>query len=366
MARREFLMLAKPFDPDKHQIGGWYYSEKLDGTRCFWDGGISRGTPTVRVPWAGIVDPSSGQLKDRIKPEATGLWSRYGNPIIAPDWFLNTLPACPLDGELWAGRGNYQKCRSIVSKHNPEGQGEEWYDIQYGVFGTPDYRSIMADGEINNPNQKTEIRYGRFDKWSKEYSAIPQWKCLSSDKGGVKFATEIANLCEWLDTASDTCFLIPQTKLPKDQEKAVALVNKKMREILLANGEGLFLRDPDSYWLPKRVETSLKVKGALDDEGTVVGFTSGRLTGKGSKLLGMIGALVLDYKGQRLELASMTDEERQFAEPMMSQYASDFPGKQMPDNFEGKFFKKGDVVTFTFPNFSDKGIPLQARLLRKR
>ena len=37
MARREFLQLAKTYSPDKNKIGGWCVSEKLDGTRCFWE-----------------------------------------------------------------------------------------------------------------------------------------------------------------------------------------------------------------------------------------------------------------------------------------------------------------------------------------
>src|SRR4051812_13731200 len=55
--RREFLQLADTYDAEKHDIAGFYISEKLDGTRCFWDGGISRGEPTASVPWANIIDP---------------------------------------------------------------------------------------------------------------------------------------------------------------------------------------------------------------------------------------------------------------------------------------------------------------------
>ncbi len=123
LARREFLLLAKTLNFDKHDLTGWYLSEKLDGTRCFWDGGISRGLITKDVPWANILHPRTGEPKKKIKPYSTGLWSRYGNPIIAPEWFLNQLPCCPLDGELWAGRKNFQLCRSmpLYSSHWPRG-----------------------------------------------------------------------------------------------------------------------------------------------------------------------------------------------------------------------------------------------------
>ena len=68
MARREFLQLADHYDPHKHDVAGWFVSEKLDGTRCFWDGGITRGLPTEQVPWASIIDPKTGEKKAKIKP----------------------------------------------------------------------------------------------------------------------------------------------------------------------------------------------------------------------------------------------------------------------------------------------------------
>jgi hypothetical protein len=96
------------------------------------------------------------------------------------------------------------------------------------------------------------------------------------------------------------------------------------------------LRNPDGPWLPKRVSSLLKYKPFSDDEGTVVGFTSGRKTDKGSKLLGMIGSLILDYRGKRLELAGLTNEERTFLYDEYSAYAAKFPGQDMPNNFKGK------------------------------
>ena len=367
MARREFLMLAKVYDPEKHRVGGWYMSEKLDGTRCFWDGGISRGTPTAKVPWAGIIDPRTGQIKRTIKQEATGLWSRYGNPIVAPDWWLNTLPCCPLDGELWAGRGKYQYCRSVAGKHNPVGEGEEWQDIQFGVFSTPEFKIVMQDGEIRNANQRTDLRHDAFLKWTRTLNpaVYKEWRNIGAT-GGAKFSVEMANLSEWIDSTSDTVFLIHQTKLPNDHDEAENAVFEKLREVVNGGGEGLMLRDPDAVWSPKRVDRALKVKPMKDDEGIVTGFTSGRETNKGSKLLGMIGALILDYNGHRLELSGMTNEERTFATEDMARYASDFPGQDMPPNFAGKYFTVGDRVTFGFRELTDDGIPKEARLLRVR
>ena len=41
----------------------------------------------------------------------------------------------------------------------------------------------------------------------------------------------------------------------------------------------------------------------------MTGFTSGRETNKGSRLLGKIGALITDFNGKRLELSGLTDTE---------------------------------------------------------
>ena len=361
MARRELLMLSKPFDPDKHEIGGYYMSEKLDGCRCFWDGGISRGRATVSVPWAGILNPKTGQPKAKVKPIATGLWSRYGNPIMAPDWFLNTLPCCPLDGELWAGRGKYQRCRSVIGKHKPI--DEEWKEIQYGVFGTPDFKSFAQDGEIKHTQQLTDIRNVMLwiNSIRKEFEG--DWVFLGGSPG---FSAELANLNEWVQNFSDTTFLIAQTKLPEDHSKALAIVMKRKAEIIVEGGEGIFLRDPQSTWVPKRCHHGLKVKGALDDEGIITGFQSGRETDKGSKLLGLIGAVWLDYKGQALKLSGFTDLEREFSDPVESSFAESHPGVMMPSDFQGKLFKLGDKVTFTYRELTDDGLPKEARFLRKR
>jgi len=147
--KREFLMLAKPFAPGKDTLAGKYVSEKLDGTRVFWDGGLSRGVPLAVVPWANTTNPKTGQLKPNLPPTASGLWSRYGNPIFAPDWFINQLPACPLDGELWAGRGNFQTLRSIVARDEPD---ERWRNVQFAVFGSPALKTVFCDGLIKNAN----------------------------------------------------------------------------------------------------------------------------------------------------------------------------------------------------------------------
>ena len=106
MARREFLQLAHTYDPVKHQVGGWYLSEKFNGMRAYWDGGYTRGKLTSQVPFANTTK----DYRRVHSPHATGLWTRYGKAIFAPKWWLDSLPqGNALDGELYAGKGKFHR-----------------------------------------------------------------------------------------------------------------------------------------------------------------------------------------------------------------------------------------------------------------
>lgn len=364
LPRREFLMLAHQYMPHRSKVGGYYISEKLDGTRAFWDGGISRGVPTIQVPYANIMHPKTGKLKKKIKPIATGLWSRYGNPIIAPDWFLNLLPCMPLDGELWAGRGNFQLTRSICAGDVP---GPDWGKIDLAVYGCPPLDVIFSSGRVKNPNMVMDIVYQDVTEWLKKHRAgvTEDYVYLSAGQGRVPFEYELTCLQDSLDTCGRV-YLHKQKKLPSDDCAAAKAVEDGLNAALFKGGEGIVLRCPNSPWLPKRVHTLLKYKPFQDDEGTLIGFTSGRLTDRGSKFLGKVGALILDYKGKRLELAGLTNAEREFATLDATRYAAAHPGEVMPAGFGAGHFKLGDSISFKYRELSDDKIPKEARLWRKR
>jgi hypothetical protein len=379
MARREFLQLADHYDPRKHNVAGWFISEKLDGTRCFWDGGISRGLPTISVPWASVIDPKTGKQKAKLKPLATGLWSRYGNPIMAPNWWLNQLPCCPLDGELWAGRGKFQLCRSICGGDTPDDRFDK---IVFAVYSSPPLASIFRTGEIKNANMVCNVDHLTIETWIRQrlnetagrFEGVPIPKrCLGDDfkylQGNQPFVKELAVLDTALangPTSDLVCYLHPQTKLIDIPAEATGQVEDYLQRVLDRGGEGVVIRNPDAIWTPKRHGGVLKYKPFSDAEGRIVGFTSGRETNKGSRLLGKIGALVVDYQGKRLELSGLTDAEREFLNPDMARTAAEQPGKDMPAFFQGKCFKVGQVVTFKYRELSDDGIPKEARFWRRR
>lgn len=359
--RRDFLQLAHVYNPAKHKVAGLYMSSKLDGTRCFWDGGITRGLPTEEVPWASIIDPKTKQRKAKIKPIATGLWSRYGNPIIAPDWFLNQLPCCFLDGELWAGAGKFQLCRSICGGDTPD---PRFNQIQYAVYSAPHIQSLFASGEIKNTNMVCDI-----DQQTIRNFIADRLEDFGGDflfSGANNFGDELEFMHRAIETQSDHCFMLKQEKLADDEYVAKERIEQYLSEVVSAGGEGVVLRDPGAVWTPKRHHGILKYKPFNDAEGEVVGFTSGRETDRGSRFLGRIGALVLDYKGKRLELSGMTDEERLFQTQGMEEYAIKHPGEEMPNWFQGLHFRLGQSVTFKYRELSDSGIPKEARFFRKR
>jgi DNA ligase 1 len=359
--RRELLQLAEKLNVAKHRIGGHYISEKLDGTRCFWDGGISRGMRTENTPWSSILNPKTGKKKDKIKPIATGLWSRYGNPIIAPDWFLDTLPACLLDGELTAGRGKFQLTRSICGGDAPDPRFDQ---IKYAIYSAPGVSRAFQNGLIKNSNMLREVDseacMSFITSQLEDFEGDFRFCAADTFQGELDFLSSV------LESQTKQCYLLKQERLPLDEGSAHVRVAEFLDYVLEQGGEGVVLRDPEAEWQPKRHKGILKWKPYEDAEGTLTGFTSGRETDKGSKHLGKIGALILDYKGKRLELSGLTDEEREFAYYNDMQWASHNPGKDMPPDVQGKHFKVGDTVTFKYRELSDDGIPKEARYDRKR
>lgn len=371
--RREFLQLADTYAPAKHKIAGFYISEKLDGTRCFWDGGITRGLPTDTVPWASVVDPKTGEQKGKIKPVSTGLWSRYGNPIIAPDWFLNALPACPLDGELWAGRGKFQLCRSICAGDDPDPRFDQ---ISYAVYSSPSLPSIFASGLIKNANMLCTVALdgcekfvmGRLAKFEGDFKFVEK---------GATFERELMFLRDAIEAQNDQVFLHRQTQLPLDEDEARLVAAAYVEQVLDKGGEGCVLRDPMAVWTPKRHKGLLKFKPFEDAEAVIIGYVCGK-EGKQGNVLGKIGALRVRSttlkKNVEFEIGSgLTFEEREFATPEMTATAAKNPGEpcapgpgENGSHMQGKHLKLGQTITFKYRELSDDGIPKEGRFWRRR
>jgi DNA ligase-1 len=368
--RREFLQQAHKYEDVMPIIAGWYASEKLDGIRAFWDGGISRGRTVRNVPYAAKIIVSSGKEKPWLDKPATGLWSRYGNPIWAPDEFLNQLPCCPLDGELWCGRGNWQQTSKTVKRQTPD--PEAWAEVKYMIFGSPNPHMVFRTGHVKSgKNVDMEIHQPSVMQFVGGLASDPDavidvndWEVIDGN-----LIHELAFLQEALSAidGETPAELHKQVVLSSDPEVALRQLDELNEKALAGGAEGMVVRDPEQVWTPKRLRTVLKVKPCADMEGTIVGFTSGEETDKGSKLLGKIGAVVVRLpNGKEFNLSGYTHEEREFEDHLMGNYAADNPGQLMPPGTQGKYFKVGDEITFKYREFSDEGLPKEARYFRKR
>ena len=332
---REFLMLAKQYEGQ--DIRGWYVSEKMDGFRAWWDGGVSRGM--TNVPWA----KSLGDV-------ATGLWSRYAGVIHAPDWFLDQLPGYSLDGELWCGRGSFQQTMSACRKHVPV--DAEWQKVMYHVFDSPSYDCVFQTGEINNPILSKMIRLE---------DCLPLINEHSHDLPTMQFKDAVS----WMRQSrfwNQRVMMVPQDVLPDFTGGVQAYVEGRMAALLEQRGEGLVFRNPRSIWCPQRANCILKLKGSLDSEGEVIGYTWGD-----GKHQGRLGALIVKWEGKTFELSGFTDQERILSstEPLDLGLVRK-PGTPVPETVFAPAFPRGSTVTFTYRELTDAGYPKEARYLRLR
>ena len=224
------LQLAGHYRPGM-DLRGWWVSEKYDGVRAHWDG---------------------QQLR-----------TRGGERINAPAWFTAGWPPVPMDGELWAGRGQFSTAVSTVRQQTPVDAA--WQKMRFMVFDLP------AHG-------------GTFDE------RIP---ALNTLVGTLALP--------WVQA-------VPQTKVANH-----AALQARMRQTVKAGGEGLMLHRGASLYKGARNDDLLKVKPHEDAEARVVAHVPGQ-----GKYEGMLGALLVETPtGQRFKLGTgFTDAQRHDPPPI--------------------------------------------------
>ncbi len=332
----EFLMLAHTFKV-KYNISGWFLSEKLDGTRAFWDGGISRGKLTSEVPYANTF--KDNRLTDR--PISTGLWTRSGKVIYAPDSFIDRLPEnVLLDGELYAGRGNFQFLRRTIADFTPT--EIDWDHILYRVFDSPNPEVMFQPRLIKVRNDYVfEIK-----KESLEFA-----KNTQGSKWGFK------ETLLFLERKAPE-FLLEHEELPFNYKKAMDHVHAKLEELLDKGAEGVMLRT--GSWHPMRSHNLLKYKPWHSMDGKVVGYTYGL-----GKYVGMMGALVVELENKKqLKLSGFTDLQRKFYDPDIEIKAAKHPGDYADSDVNHPLYQLGTIIEFKYRELSDDGIPKEARFYR--
>ncbi len=199
-------------------LSAYWVSEKYDGVRALWDG--------------------------------RQLLSRQGLPIRAPAWFTAGWPATPMDGELWAGRGQFAAVQSAVAQNAPA--DAQWRALRYMVFDLPAHGGPF---DARLPALQAHVA-GLGQSW---VQAVPQWRVTSHD----------------------------------------ALM-ARLREHERAGAEGLMLRRGDAPHQGGRSGDLLKVKSFEDAEAVVVAHLPGQ-----GKYAGLTGALLVQLPdGRRLRLGS--------------------------------------------------------------
>lgn len=341
MAKQVFLPLAEVYTP-KRTIFNHYMSEKLDGMRAFWDGGATAGLLAADVPWANVA-------KDKKDVRCTGLWSRWGKVVHAPKWFTDNLPNFPLDLELWIDRGCFQQVMSICRSES----GLGWEPVKAMILDYAPPEFVFADREIKETNFTKTLR-GCLEFYQKRVSS---WTFPVLPHPGSRFRIRLAFLDQQIVGCENVRLHRQQLLMPPgniDQR-----LEEFKAEIYAVNGEGVILKSADGLYYTERNWNTMKVKPYLDMEVTVIGYTAGRETDKGSKLLGMMGAAICHCPKGQFKVSGFRDDERVFNRQDVAE------GEVVPDDVVNPKFPRGSVITIKYRELTDEGLPKEARYYRK-
>jgi DNA ligase-1 len=160
-------------DYNRQDVSGWLMSEKLDGCRAYWDG--------------------------------CQMWSRGGHIISLPTSIAMALPTYALDGEIYAGPGNFEAARQAV---------------QYGRW-TPECRFHAFDAPTSAGNYRQRYEFLRAN----------------------------------LPTANSPVIFVPHVPISQIAEARLFLLMVQKQ-----GGEGVMLRDPANLYQPGRSNQLLKLK----------------------------------------------------------------------------------------------------------
>ena len=235
------LLLANVYRDDI-DLDQYWVSEKLDGVRAWWDGGA--------------------------------LVSRSGNRFNVPPWFIEHFPPVQLDGELWMGRGAFERLSGAVRRQIPD--DAQWRGIRFMVFDLPSSPATFDR---------------RLQRLREMFEAIE----------------------------SPSIALVEQFRVA-DRDELMDVLGR----VVAGGGEGLMLHKGSSLYTAGRSDDLLKLKVYEDAEAVVVGH----LPGKG-RLAGMLGALVVETPGgQRFRLGTgFSDEERRDPPPLGATVTYKYYGK---------------------------------------
>ena len=285
---------------------GWIMSEKFDGYRALFR--------------YEMVD---GVLVGKF-------YSRNGKSFNAPEWFLESMPPPDLlgdkilDGELWAGRDNFQ-LMGIVRKKVPV--PEEWLNIQYQVYDITNGEGGFVDRlktlkrivEFTGKSWSLRLKYEEF--YIPEGSEIPP---------PLVFAT--------------------QKRITSE-----SMMKSFYKDIIDNRGEGIMIKHPLSTYENGRSNYMLKYKPAFDREAEIIDYKMGD---PDSKYKGMLGSFICRPLKNHDTYMSVDEDDDHI-----------FTLSGMDDKIRKNYLKthpKGTIITYECSGFTDKGVPRFGRYLRIR
>lgn len=215
-------------------LAQYWVSEKYDGVRGYWDG--------------------------------RQLLTRAGNPIAAPSWFTAGWPATPLDGELWAGRGQFSQAVSTVRQRQAD--DAQWRNLRFMVFDLPAH-------------------------------------------GGPFYARSTALQTAVLQIGQTWVQAVPQELATTDRA-----LQERLDSTVRAGGEGLMLHHGAALYAAQRSDGLRKLKPFEDAEALVTGYVAGQ-----GKHQGRLGALWVEIpakngqRAQRFKLGTGLSDAQRTAPP---------------------------------------------------
>jgi DNA ligase-1 len=229
------LWLANTYSGHEN-ITHYWVSEKFDGIRGYWDG--------------------------------SQLLSRSGRALNPPTWFVQGWPDRPLEGELWAGLGQFEHAASIIQQK--QASDNEWRTLRFMVFDMP------------TPNKPFTERISLYQ------SVVRQ-----IDK-------------PWLQA-------VEQSQIQSHSDLKTLL-----QKTVQAGGEGLVLHRGSSNYQRGRSDDVLKVKLHQDAEAKVVGYEAGQ-----GKHMQRTGALWVETEqGLRFKLGTGLADAQRENPPAVGQWVS--------------------------------------------
>ncbi len=321
----QVLLLMDYHKAKPNNLQEYVMSEKLDGVRALWNG--------------------------------KQLITRNGRVINAPACFTKDFPPFMLDGELWIGRGEFEKILALVQKdcthcpcHSPSTDKHQslWDKVGYYVFDVPlwigrgEFEKILALVQkdcthcpCHSPS--TDKHQSLWDKVGYYVFDVPTCGLESSQKAPkpCTLFERLSVLESYLSSQADKATRITPIKhQPITSEKELFA---HLRDLSKQGAEGLVLRKINAPYEQTRSTNALKLKLYEDTECKVIAHHKGK-----GKYASKLGSLTCEQeitangakRTLRFKIGSgFSDKERDDPPPI------------------------GSIITYKFYGYTKNGVP---------